>query len=229
MRNFALGTALIALLTIQSVCAQEIATIPIQQPAATPSPASSTVVLPEGTEVHLVLLGPISSATATKGQSVHFAIAQDNVSPFPPGTAATGVVKSVRKGIPGKQNGSLEIQPRTILLKDGTKIRLMRYEDECDVRVAGCWVLGAFEVVGVVVLGPIALTVAAVHSITHPHQRRLLTPIHAEIEGTDIVHKPCERYTAYTTRKLKISPTQDPASIQATPEALTILDSCAAH
>jgi len=225
MRHFSLCAILIALLTVQPVCAQEVATIPLQTAATTPSPASSAAVLPEGTEVHFVLLDSISSATATKGQMVHFAIAQDEISLFPHETTAIGAVKSVRKGIPGKQNGSLELEPRTIMLPNGTKLKLVRSTEDCQITSAGCWVFLILATTMVAVFLPIELPVAVVYAIKHPHQRRLLTPMHANIEGTDVMLKPGQGYTAYTTRKLKISPTQDSASKPAKLETLTIFDS----
>ena len=220
MRNFLLCTILIALLAAQPVCAQEMVTIPLQQPAATPPPSSGQAVLPDGIEVRLVLLDSISSATATKGQLVHFAVAQNGISELPPGTTATGVVKSVRKGIPGKQNGYLKVEPRTIVLANGTKLKLVRSTEDCQITIAGCWVFVVLATAALAILLPIELPALAFYGTKNLHQRRLLTPIHAKIEGRDVVHKPCERYTAYTARKLKISPSQGSTTGPATEATL---------
>ena len=233
MRNFLLCATLIALLALQPASAQDTYKIPIPLPAATTTPASVRNVLADGTEIRFVLLDSISSATAVKGQPVRFAVAQDvivnGIAVIPRGTQAEGVVTQVRKGIPDKHDGALQLEARKILLTDGTKLKLVRSTEDCQITIPGCWVFGAFVVGGVAIFGPIALGVAAVHSISHPHHRRVLTPIHSKIEGTDEAREPCEIDTAYTAHEWKISPGQTQASGSATEAILKTLDTCAAH
>lgn len=68
-------------------------------------------MLKKGTDVHLVLLESVSSATATKGQSVHMAVLDDvtdgnGVIVIPKGTSATDVADGVIKAVPGKGTGA---------------------------------------------------------------------------------------------------------------------------
>ena len=207
MRNFLLCTILIPLLAVQPVYAQEIAAIPLQLPAATPPPASSPGVLARGTEVHLVLLDSISSATAEKGQTVHFAVAQDvtvgATVVIPRGTPAEGLVTHVRKGIADKQDGELTVEPRTILLNNGAKLKLKSYppgEDECG-DMGPCAALVTF---GIILLPFLAATFAIdspwmIHHWIHEGKKSKVKP---QIAGGDKTRHPCELDSAYTHTKL---------------------------
>ena len=197
MRNFLLSTIPVALLASQPVCAQEIVTIPIEPPAATTPPATAPGVLPKSVEVRFVLLDSLSSATAKKGQTVHFVVAQDvkvgEVIVIPRGTPAEGTVTHVRKGIPGKQDGSLQIEPRQIPLNDGSRLKLSRNrpgEDDCG-DMGPCWGLATF----VVVLSPALVAIAVIESPWIIHnwikgsRRSPLTK--AQVAGKNATLSPC--------------------------------------
>ncbi len=228
MRNLTILAALIALLAVQPVCAQEIASIPLQPTSATPPAAWAPGVFPKGMEVRFVLLDTLSTATAKKGQNVHFAVAQDvkvgDVVAIPRGTPAIGEVALVRKSIPGKQNPYLHIEPRTILLANGTKLKVQETLDRenCKAEPA-CWVaIGWMAVVEAIFL-PIELPALAIHSIRHkqnPHRY----PV-----GEDFERGLCDTVRAYTARDLTLSSALAPAGAPATPLSLTTLDTCATH
>jgi hypothetical protein len=209
MRNFSLCTILIALLAIQPVCAQEVATIPLRSSATSPTAAPSPRVLPKGTEVHLVLLDSISSANATKGQPVRFAVAQDvvvnGVVVIPRGTQAEGVVAKVRKGIPSKRDGTLLLEPQRILLSDGSRLTLSRNppgEDDCG-DMGPCLGLAVFAII----LSPIVAAIFVVespwiihhwiHEVQKPHAK-------SQIAGDDKALDPCEVQSAFTKNQWKL-------------------------
>ena len=227
MRNFELCIILIALLAVQPACAQEIVTVPLQPPAATTSPASSPGILAQGTEIRLVLLNTISSATADKGQPVHLAVAQDvgvnGAMAIPRGTPAEGIVAWVRKGVPGKRDGALRLEARTILLPNGTKLKLSRDPDNCAVNAA-CWVFYGWMGVVEAIFLPIELPQLAIHSIQHKDH-----PNHHRFEGLDVSREACRIGSAYTAHKLKISTVHAPTGASTTEDTLKMLEACAAH
>jgi hypothetical protein len=101
--------------TIQAVACFVLAPLLVAQQAAssvtTPTKTGKPIVLKKGTDVHLVLLESVSSATATKGQSVHMAVLDDvtdgnGVIVIPKGTSATDVADGVIKAVPGKGTGA---------------------------------------------------------------------------------------------------------------------------
>jgi hypothetical protein len=226
---------LIALLAVQPVWAQELATIPLQPAPAMTQPASSPGVLPRGTEVTLVLIDTLSSATAKNGQAVRFAVAQDlavnGIVVVPRGTPAEGIVTHVRKGIPGKQNGSLRIEPRELLLNDGTRLKLSRNlpgEDDCG-DMGPCWALATFAVA----LSPVFVAVAVVDSPWLIHQwieeRKKSPHTRPKIAGDDETLRPCEFNSAYTASRL--STLNGPATPQQVSDLATLeqLANCPAH
>ena len=126
--------------------------------AASGTPNANHIVIPRGTEVRLVLLQTLSSATARNGQKVNLAIAKDvtvnGVLAIPQGTPATGIVKRLKKAVPDRKNGFLEVEPSDLSLPDGSSIALRLYppgEDACG-DMGPCWVLytllGPFAVAG---------------------------------------------------------------------------------
>jgi hypothetical protein len=228
MRNFWLCTILIALLTSQPVYTQEIATIPLQPTTATTTAAPVASVLPKGVEVRFVLLDTLSTATARKGQIVRFAVAQDvkegAVVVIPRGTPAIGEVAIVRKSIPGKQNPYLHIEPRTILLANGTKLKVQATLDQENCKAEpSCWVaIGLMAAVEAIFL-PIDLPAYAIHSIRQKHD-----PKRYDVRE-DFERMPCQIVPAYTARNVVLSSVLTPPSDSATPPTSTSLDSCAAH
>lgn len=91
--------------------AQQVGTNTAQEPrenhpASTPS---AQIEIPKGTWIPLVLLDPISSATARKGEIIKFAVARDIVAHgtvlIRRGTPASGIITKVRKAIEDKEDG----------------------------------------------------------------------------------------------------------------------------
>ena len=99
--------------------------------ASAAQPKGATITLRRGTIVPLVLLETVSSATAQKGQTVRLAVKEDVVVDWtviiPRGTPVSGLVTSVRKGVAGKNDGSLRIEPISLTLPDGPSIELRGY------------------------------------------------------------------------------------------------------
>jgi hypothetical protein len=127
-------------------------------PAASGAAKARHIVIPKGTEVRLVLMQTLSSATARNGQVVHLTTSKDlivnGVLAIPEGIAARGVVKHVTKAVPGRKDGYLEVEPSSVSLPDGRFIPLRSYppgEDACG-DMGPCWVLytllGPFAVAG---------------------------------------------------------------------------------
>jgi hypothetical protein len=234
MKSFPLVTILIALLIVQPVCAQEIEIIPLQPPAATP-PSPNPGALARGTEVHLVLLDSISSATAKKGQTVHFAVAQGiqegEVVLIPRGTPAEGIVTQVRKGIPGKHDGTLQLEPRQILLNDGSRLKLSHGrpgEDDCG-DMGPCWALATFAVV----LSPVLIATFVVASPWLIHDKikndKKFPRTKPQIAGKDEVLLPCGLNYAFTSSPLGSA--SDAATPHPVADAATLeqLANCPAH
>lgn len=84
---------------------------------------SSTVIVPKGTQIPLVLLESISSASARKRQLIRFAVARDVMANgtvlIQRGTAATGLVWKVQKAITGKRDGYVIFELVSLTLPDG--------------------------------------------------------------------------------------------------------------
>jgi hypothetical protein len=98
--------------------------------AIVPAPGPKAIV-PKHTEIRLILLETISSATASKGQSVRMAVARDvsvnGVVVIPKGAPAIGVIDFVRKAVPGKKDGDASIKPISVNLPNSSPITLRRY------------------------------------------------------------------------------------------------------
>jgi hypothetical protein len=184
--------------------------------------------LPKGKPVQFVLLDSLSTATARKGQIVHFAVAQDvkqgEAVVIPRGTPAIGEVKFVRKSIPDKQGAYLDLEPAIIVFANGTKLKVAPSPDQenCEVEPS-CWVaIGWMAAVEAVFL-PIDLTALAIHSTRHKHNPNRY-PV-----GEDFERGPCETIPAYTARNWAISSAFSPPSASTTDATLKTLDACLAH
>jgi hypothetical protein len=98
--------------------------------ALVPAPGPKAF-LPKHTEIRLILMETISSATASKGQSVRMAVGQDvsinGVVVIRKGTPAIGVIDFVRRAVPGKKNGEVSIKPMSISLPNSRPITLRPY------------------------------------------------------------------------------------------------------
>lgn len=95
-----------------------------------PAPGPKSIV-PKHAKIKLILLETISSATASKGQSVRMAVAEDvsvnGIVVIPKGTPAIGVTDFVRKAVPGKKDGDVSIKPISVNPPNSRPITLRRY------------------------------------------------------------------------------------------------------
>ena len=100
--------------------AQQVAGNTRQEP---PPAQSNQIRLPKGTWIPLVLLDPISSATARKGDTIRFAVARDidaqGTVVIRRGTAASGIVTKVRKAVQGKRDGYVLFDLVNVKLTNG--------------------------------------------------------------------------------------------------------------
>jgi hypothetical protein len=110
-----------------------------------PTLAPEFVTLDKGHEVHLLLLEDISSATATKGQRVRMAMAEDVIVDgkivIPKGTKVQGEVSGLTKAISGKRDGYIHVTPLNLTLSDGGRLKLGDLppgEDKCG-DFGPCW------------------------------------------------------------------------------------------
>ena len=240
----------LSLLTLTALLAQQtqaLAQEPTQQPAAnapqavTQPEAAPVIPVPKGTYVNLVLTEQVSSATATKGQTVRMAVSKDvlenGVVLIPRGTPATGVVKQVARAIPGKSDGSLRIVPQEITMPNGLLYRLRDSppgEDACG-DMGPCWAL----IGGAILLSPLILAYAIVFSPwliassiqDHKTEKQYRATHPAKPEptpGQERVEAACTINFAYTSDQLSlIAPSADSASTTANRDTLDAL--CPAH
>jgi hypothetical protein len=115
--------------------AQQISNTPAKQAdvnsPVSPSKQKDGFILPKNTEITLVLLEDLSSATANHGQTVRMAVWKDvivdGVVVIPRATPATDVVEEVIEPIPGKRDGDIWVKPVSITLPDNSQIPLRDY------------------------------------------------------------------------------------------------------
>ena len=110
-----------------------------------PQPLRATIR--RDTQIDFITLEQVSSATATKHQQVHLAVASDLVIKglvaVPKGTPALGEVSRLTRAVSGKQDGFIRVVPTTLTLADGTLVKLKENrtgEDDC-ADMGPCWVL----------------------------------------------------------------------------------------
>ena len=108
---------------------------------------TAQIKLEKGQEVELQLLESVSSATGRNRQVVKLAtvsdVVENGIIAIPKGAPAVGVVKHVRKALPGKKNGYLEIEASELTLPNGTIVKLGEYppgDDACG-DMGPCWAL----------------------------------------------------------------------------------------
>lgn len=161
--------------------------------------SAASIKVPKGTEVNLVLLESISSATAKKGQTVHMAVAQDvevdGTIVIPGGAPANGIVTHLRKAVPGKNDGYVELKGVGLTLPNGTPMKLSEYppgEDACG-DFGPCWVM--FPVFGAI--DAIFAPLFAIRLIEGHDYNSKFKP-----QGKDVTRGPGERFSAYTARAL---------------------------
>jgi hypothetical protein len=155
------------------------------------------VTIPKNTEIELITLEAVSSATATKGQLVRLAVAEDvrveGLVVIPKGTFATGEVTHLRKGVPGKNDGSIRLSPITLTLGNGKRTKLWESaygEDDC-ANVGPCWVLWTL-------FWPIGLVGMAVHG-TENRDDESQKP-----KGKDVTIDDCNRFSAYLAHRIAL-------------------------
>jgi hypothetical protein len=213
-------------------------TLQIQTPLSGPNPPAThlpgSAVVAKGVEVKFVLLDPVSSATATKGQTVHFAVAEDVLVDghiaIPRGTPANGAVTRVQKGVPGEHDGSLTLEPREILLANGSRIKFGAYrpgEDACG-DFGPCLALGVFVVVLSPVLVPLFLIETPSLIAHRTSEKKKATLVKARIAGRNLSSGPCQIENAYTSSRSEISPADALVSLPAQETILAQLDNCPA-
>lgn len=102
--------------------------------------------LPKGTQLNLVLLETVSSLTARKGQKVRMAVAENLTASghvlISAGTPVVGVVSNRRAPIPGKRDGYVWIKPESLMLPDGTQLKLLEQPpgwNACGGMGKWCW------------------------------------------------------------------------------------------
>jgi hypothetical protein len=195
-----------------SLLAQQTAAVsptPAAPPDETPihetqTPVPTPVTLRKWTEINLVLLEPVSSATAVKGQQVKFAVAKDVVVDglvvIPRGAQATGVVAKTQSAIKGKRDGYVVLETRKVALGNGSWMNLR------DARSGGSscddFCIGGDDAVALIFLSPFIL--AGVLLVSPFWIAALLTSKPPQIEGKDNVLQPCWNYTRYTSNDLTI-------------------------
>lgn len=158
--------------------------------------------LHKGTRIDFVLLEPLSSATAVKGQKVRLAVARDvmtgGVVAIPRGTPAEGVVSGVRKAKPGKSDGEVTFRPVRLTLHDGTGVKIREYppgKDSCGPK-GSCLLLIPIAVPLVFFYWPdIVQSAWTDHKVRH--------------RGTDKQVDACTVNHGFTAKNLAIVPTKD--------------------
>jgi hypothetical protein len=182
------------LLTAQEATNNEQKLVAPQSPPPTQS-KGTTITLRRGTTVPLILLETISSATAQVGQRVRYAVSEDvkidGVVVIPKGTPASTVVKSVRKAIIGKRNGIVEEGPPSLILPDGSSIKLRNV------------IPPDSDAPGPVVLLFVVFSIASLpYWFSHMFKAKHRAPV----PGNDEILAPCgQSWEVATTKKVRIN------------------------
>jgi hypothetical protein len=137
------------------------------------TPASPSASVPEplkverDTKLELLLVEPLTSATAKKGQTVRLELANAWVvngrEILPKGAPAVGIVDSVQHPVPGKKSGHVAVVKGSIQLPSGKKVPLsLSMPDywDCD----GTNACAVFAGLGAIVVGPFL----AIDFVAHP-------------------------------------------------------------
>lgn len=185
--------------------------LPPQVSTQTPA-AQHSVTLPRDFELSMTLLETVSSATATRGQVLRLAVAEDVVVDglivIPRGTPGAGVVARVQKGKPGKRDGYLIVKPAELTLADGTKVKLTESptrNNGCD-DIGPCWEFYLIVVPGIVLAAAVVLpllpVMAAVKALSnHDHGASRVKPVGKD-ETLDICYAPWR--TSYVARPVTL-------------------------
>jgi hypothetical protein len=137
-----------ALQSVLCLClASTLAAQQAQLCAAATAAKTGPATIAKGTEIKLELRESVSSDTAHRGQAVKLAVAADVIVAgrvvIARGTPATGVVSNLRRSVPGKINGFIDVKAAGVALPGGTSLTLRDLppgEDDCD-PIGPCWLL----------------------------------------------------------------------------------------
>ena len=223
----------IQILLVVLLCPLLAAQQPVIQSNLEPRAKAEVVTIPTETRIEFFLLEAVSSATAKRGQIVHLAAAEDfsvnGVVVIPKGTTAEGKVTKVRKGVPGKQDGQIDVEATSVLLSNGQSLRLQKnamdpeWDLDCRDHVGPCVLFFIFEAAPILAI--LAMT-AALSPITLAYKLREHQPsLKTQPAGTQMILQPCERISAYFSQKITIQPSGLPP---ASTSYATTLSGCGA-
>jgi hypothetical protein len=86
------------------------------------------VTIPKDTQIELMLLDPLSSATYKRGDPFRYAVAKDlivdGIVAMPSGAPLAGVVTKATKAVPHKRYGDIDFRPTDIEVVEHHKLRL---------------------------------------------------------------------------------------------------------
>jgi hypothetical protein len=164
--------------------------------AAAPE-ASKPTSLMKGEEVRLVLLEPVSSASAVKGQLVRMAVLKDvtdenGVVVIPKGTPAKDMVDGVIKAVPGKKDGRLSLRPVSVNPPNSAPIALRNFE------------YGESDGLGVAFAPLLPFCLIAMF-VAMPFHKRHKTGIRHE-EGIDANLQACGWQTSQVRKTIRLQP-----------------------
>jgi hypothetical protein len=176
----------------------------------TPRPLPEFVTVPKGTEIELVMLDSLSSATNKRGDTIRFAVAKDvivdGIVAIHAGTPVTGIVTAVKKMIPHKSSGQICVRAMFID-KAGHRGVLLTYDPSLEDRglfiaVVVVIVVTAPIVIAIVIaLLPIALPIRAVKFIIKKRSNRA----GKNAKVTDDMNIPlCKTQTVYLKSAIRI-------------------------
>lgn len=113
-------------------------------PSLPPVARPAFVTIPKGTKVCLKLMQTVSSATAQNGQNVQMTVANDIVIDglvvLAKGSAATGILRHVKKAVPRKREGNVELNSAVVQITKRKKLKLGENSWSVCGRSLRCWV-----------------------------------------------------------------------------------------
>ena len=181
---------LAGLLAIQTCAEQTQASDPVAQPLV-PAARPEFITIPKGTKIRLKLMDTVSSATAENGQKFYMAVADDvaldGLIIIPKGTAATGILRHVKKAVPGKRDGNVELGSAVVQITKRKKLKIGENSRTVCGHSIRCWVESP-------ILSPFAWFV--VWAMTYDPDDRPY--------GTDVVMAPSFEIDLFTRRERRI-------------------------
>lgn len=191
----------ICLLLSPMLVAQQVGDLSARGNTPNPPPQTERLTLERGAEIQFVTREAISTATAFNGEFVALEVARDVAKNgaviVPAGTPAVARIMHVKKPVVGKRNGYLEIQPVSMTLKDGTRVKLRRNapgEDDCG-DFGPCWAMFAIMGPLIVAFSPLIILQLA----TEHHDSKSPKPC-----GKEFVLPLQSRAWAYTDSEIAV-------------------------